>query len=59
VIYPRHHLAYAPLLQALDNELLDVEAIRGKGFEWCYRLDYQMSNDVFKDKRRFRLEVLV
>jgi hypothetical protein len=59
VINPKRHLAHAPLLQTLENELIDVSATRGKGFEWRYRLDYQMYNDVFNDKRRFRLEVLV
>ncbi len=59
IISPKRHLAYAPLLQTLENELLDVTAIRGKIFEWRYRLDYQMYNDVFNEKRRFRLEVLV
>lgn len=59
IINPKRHLAHAPLLQTLETELIDILATRGKGFEWRYRLDYQMSNGVFDHKRRFRLEVQV
>ena len=59
IINQKSHLAHAPLLQTLENELIDISATRGVGFEWRYRLDYQMSNGIFDHKRRFRLEVLV
>lgn len=59
VIHAKRHLAHAPLLQTLENELIDIAVSRGKGYEWRYQLDYQMHNDVFSGKRRFRLEVLL
>jgi hypothetical protein len=59
VIYPRRHLAHAPILQTLENELINVVASRGQGFQWRYQLEYQMYDHVFTGKRRFRLEVLV
>ena len=59
VIQPKRHLAHAPILQTLENELINVEATRGKGYEWQYRLEYMMYDDVFTGKRRFRLEILV
>ena len=59
IINPKRYLAHAPLLQTLETELVDVSVKRGKGYEWRYRLNYQMTNDVFDSKRRFRLEVLV
>jgi hypothetical protein len=58
VIYPKRHLTYAPLLQTLENELIGIVVSRGKGYEWRYQLEYQMSNDYYSGKRRFRLEVL-
>jgi len=58
VIYPKRHLTHAPLLQTLENELIGIVVSRGKGYEWRYQLEYQMSNDYYSGKRRFRLEVL-
>jgi hypothetical protein len=58
-IYPKRHLAHAPLLQTLENEFIEITSSRGKGYEWRYTLDYNMMNDVFNGKRRFRLEVLL
>lgn len=58
-IFPKKHLAHPPILQTLENELIDIEEIRGKGYQWTYRLKYQMYDDVFTGKRRFRLEVLL
>ncbi|MCX4188148.1 hypothetical protein [Methylophaga sp. OBS4] len=58
-IFPKKHLSHAPILQTLENELINVETTRGKGYEWAYRLEYQMYENVFTGKRRFRLEVLL
>jgi hypothetical protein len=58
VIRPKRHLAYAPILQTLENELINVEAKRGKGHEWLYKLEYVMFTDE-PGNRRFRLEILV
>jgi hypothetical protein len=56
-IYPKRHLAHAPLLQTLENEFIEITSSRGKGYEWRYTLDYNMTNDI-NGKRRFRLEIL-
>jgi len=59
LIHPKRHLANAPLLQTLENELIDIAVSRGKGYEWRYQLEYQMFDHVVTEKRRFRLEVLL
>jgi|GEM_PF-5747954 len=59
MIHPKRHLINAPILQTLENELVDIEISRGNGFCWKYKLDYQMYNEAFKGKRRFRLEVIL
>lgn len=59
IIQSKRHLSHAPILQTLENELINIEATRGKGYEWRYQLEYVMYDDVFTGKRRFRLEVLV
>ena len=59
VIYPNRHLAHAPLLQGLEDEMLDLEIKRAKGYEWRYRLNYVSTVEAYTGKRRFRLEVFV
>ncbi|MEX0958396.1 MAG: hypothetical protein WDZ63_03825 [Burkholderiales bacterium] len=59
IIHPKRHLVHAPILQTLENELINVESSRGKQYEWRYRLEYIMHDDVFTGRRRFRLEVLI
>lgn len=59
IIQPNRHLNHAPILQTLENELIEVEYTRGKGYEWHYRLEYIMYDNVFTGKRRFRLEILI
>jgi hypothetical protein len=58
IVEPRQYLAYQPLIETLDNELVDFSVKRAKGFAWSYSLEYQMTNDIFDGHRRFRLEVL-
>ncbi len=58
-VEPRQYLAYQPLIEALDNELIDFTVKRAKGFAWSFSLEYMMTNDIFDGHRRFRLEVLL
>lgn len=57
VVHPKRHLTHVPLLQTLENELIGIVVSRGKVYEWQYQLEYQMWNDYYSGKRRFRLEV--
>lgn len=58
-IRPNRHLAYAPLVQTLENELVQFSVHRGERFTWVYDLDYVMLNDTFSGMRRFRVEVIL
>ena len=46
-------------VETLENELIQTEPKRGKRFAWRYELHYEMWNDVFNGKRRFRIEVIL
>ena len=59
VISPNRHLSYTPLLETLENESINVKTKRGKLFDWHYELDYQMYNDIFDGKRRYRIEIIL
>ena len=59
VVVPNRYLAHPPLLQTLENELVDVVPTRGKHFLWRFKLNYEMYNETFTGKRRFRMEVVL
>jgi hypothetical protein len=59
VVVPNRSLAHAPLLQTLENELVDIVPSRDKQFSWRFKLKYESYNQTFSGKRRFRMEVLL
>jgi hypothetical protein len=60
VIHPKRHLTHAPILQTLEDEIVEIDISRGQGYQWQYRLKYKFYEQPFpgKEKRRFRLEVV-
>lgn len=59
VVTPKRYLAHPPLLQTLENELVEIVPAKDKGFSWRFKVEYKFYNEDFHGKRRFRMEILL
>jgi hypothetical protein len=58
IVTPKEFLAVAPLLESLDIDETDIEAERGEGLNWIFKLNVQKVIMGNVQTVRFRLEVL-